>query len=157
MRFVLFFLFALNLSATEIYFSPSKECKIELIKRIDESKKSIHFAIYSFTDKDILESLLNAKSRNVDIQCVFDIVQSKGTYSLTKALESNFNCKPKKGKGRGVMHNKYAIFDNEEIILGSFNWTKNATENNYENCLFTKEKNVIDKVQENFKTIKNSK
>jgi phosphatidylserine/phosphatidylglycerophosphate/cardiolipin synthase-like enzyme len=134
-----------SLNADEIYFSPSQDCKTQLIKRINNSKQEINFAIYSFTDLDILNALKEAKSRNVKINCVFDYTQSKGTYSLTKELESNFNCKSKKGKGRGVMHHKIAVFDKEEIMSGSFNWTKNATENNYENCIFIKDKEVVEK------------
>jgi phosphatidylserine/phosphatidylglycerophosphate/cardiolipin synthase-like enzyme len=34
------------------------------------------------------------------------------------------------------MHNKYAVFDGRLVVNGSFNWTRNAEKNNYENALF---------------------
>ena len=33
------------------------------------------------------------------------------------------------------MHHKFCIIDNQVLINGSFNWTKNANENNFENLL----------------------
>lgn len=35
------------------------------------------------------------------------------------------------------MHNKFFISDNKLLGTGSFNWTYNAVNNNYENLLLT--------------------
>jgi len=43
-----------------------------------------------------------------------------------------------KGKNgeKGVMHDKFAVFDGALVEAGSFNWTRNGERNNYENAMF---------------------
>lgn len=57
------------------------------------------------------------------------------------------------GKGKGIMHNKIGIFDKNYVITGSYNWSKNAEKFNYENALFTDEKEVIEKYIKEFEKI----
>ncbi|MFV0547617.1 MAG: phospholipase D-like domain-containing protein, partial [Limnobaculum xujianqingii] len=35
------------------------------------------------------------------------------------------------------MHHKFAVFDDRYLLNGSFNWTKSASQYNYENILIT--------------------
>lgn len=51
------------------------------------------------------------------------------------------------------MHNKFCIIDNKVALTGSYNWTKNATYNNFENLLETENKLVIKKLLYEFKYI----
>ena len=37
---------------------------------------------------------------------------------------------------RGVLHNKYAVFDGALVEAGSYNWTENADKNSFENVNF---------------------
>jgi phosphatidylserine/phosphatidylglycerophosphate/cardiolipin synthase-like enzyme len=33
------------------------------------------------------------------------------------------------------MHHKFAVIDNKVVLTGSFNWTRNAAEDNHENII----------------------
>jgi phosphatidylserine/phosphatidylglycerophosphate/cardiolipin synthase-like enzyme len=39
--------------------------------------------------------------------------------------------------GKGVMHNKFAVLDGKLLLTGSFNWSTNAQDNNFENMFYT--------------------
>lgn len=43
---------------------------------------------------------------------------------------------------RNYMHHKFCIVDNKKLLIGSFNWSKNA-QSNYENLLVLEDGNVI--------------
>ncbi|XP_013782854.1 mitochondrial cardiolipin hydrolase-like [Limulus polyphemus] len=43
-----------------------------------------------------------------------------------------------------LMHHKFIIIDNETLINGSFNWTKQAVTGNYENILITNQKELVE-------------
>jgi phosphatidylserine/phosphatidylglycerophosphate/cardiolipin synthase-like enzyme len=62
-----------------------------------------------------------------------------GSSALTGFFASNgFNVRLSKGyAGKGVMHNKFAIFDNALMLTGSFNWSGSAENNNLENIMFS--------------------
>jgi phosphatidylserine/phosphatidylglycerophosphate/cardiolipin synthase-like enzyme len=38
-----------------------------------------------------------------------------------------------------IEHNKFAVFDDREIVSGSYNWTDTASNKNSKNCLFFKQ------------------
>ena len=129
--------------ASPVFFSPNGGIRDKIIAKINLSKTSIKIAIYSFTSGDIAWALENAKNRGVDIQIIADQSQSKGKSSEVPFLISkNFKLKILQGKGRGIMHNKFAIFDEKEVITGSYNWTNNAESNNYENAIFINDPDV---------------
>ena len=49
------------------------------------------------------------------------------------------------------MHIKVAIFDNNTLIIGSSNWTKESFEENHESILITDDKEIIFKLSEYLK------
>ena len=118
----------------EIYFTPGSECENNIIAEINQAKK-IDIAVYSITNKNIVDAIIDAKERGAKVRVITDRLQSAGKYSLAEELESAgipvvTNVKHK------IMHNKFAIFDGKRIESGSYNWTDSATKSNAENCMF---------------------
>lgn len=129
----------LSAEGISVYFSPDGGTRDKIISRINLSRKSIKIAIYSLTSGEIAWALENAKKRGVEIKVVADYSQAKGKHSEIPYLQSKgLKIRILKGKGRGIMHNKFAVFDDKEVVTGSYNWTNNAEQNNYENALFMK-------------------
>jgi len=130
-------------SSVSTYFSPNGCIRDKIIARINLTKTSIKLAIYSFTSGDIASALEQAKRRGVNISIVADKSQSTGKNSeISYLIDKGIPVKILKGKGRGIMHNKFAIFDDKDVVTGSYNWTDNAEKNNYENAIFISNPNV---------------
>lgn len=122
-----------------IYFTPGSDCENNIISEINKSKE-IDIAVYSITNINIYNALLEAKNRNVKIRIITDRQQSKIKGALYNDLKSNgFNIV--KSKIHRIEHNKFAIFDDKRIVSGSYNWTNSATKVNSENCIFFDEPN----------------
>ena len=138
----------------EAYFSPDGGVAHRIIKAIDSSTSSIDLAIFDLTSLDIKSALERAKNRGVKIRIAADSRQAKGTHSVVQSLiNEGFNIKIVHGIGRGIMHNKFAIFDNKLLVTGSYNWTNNSEHFNYENAIFITDTNVIRQYQKDFDNI----
>jgi len=139
---------------TEVYFSPDGHTQDRIIKAIDASNSTIDLAIYSLTAQEIKSAFERAKQRGVKIRIIADSIQAKGKHSVVQALiDEGFNVKIAHGKGRGIMHNKFAIFDSKLLFTGSYNWTTNAENSNYENAVFISDPEIITQYQKEFDKI----
>ncbi len=143
---------------TQAFFSPNGSVRNQIIKAINECKKTLDIAIFDLTATDILMALEEAKKRGVNIRIIADSRQAKGVHSAVKQLfEDGLKLKITNGKKGGIMHNKFAIFDDKLLITGSYNWTDNAEFRNYENAIFTTDLNLIKNFKAEFNNIWNSK
>ncbi|MGC8501416.1 phospholipase D family protein [Desulfurella sp.] len=131
----------------EVYFTPSFEPIDKIISLIDHSKRSIDVAMYSFTSRPLAQSLINAKKRGVKVRLLLDgewnspkNKYSKVEYLLKNGINIRFAKAHKYYDRYGIMHNKFAIFDDKIVETGSLNWTAQAPKANDENVL------VIDRV-----------
>jgi phosphatidylserine/phosphatidylglycerophosphate/cardiolipin synthase-like enzyme len=109
-----------------------------LVRAIDLSRKSVDLANFSFTSEALRDALLRAKERGVKVRIVFDAQQYKYLSEMHWFADNGFDILLVAGRAgdRGVMHNKFAIFDGALVEAGSFNWTRNGEKNNYENSMF---------------------
>ena len=109
-----------------------------LVRAIDASRTSIDLANFSFTSEDLRDALLRAKNRGVKVRIIFDADQYKFLSEMRWFEENGFDLLLSSGKDgqKGVMHNKFAVFDGALVEAGSFNWTRNGEKNNYENAMF---------------------
>jgi len=127
-----------------VFFSPDGNIRDKIISAINLSKTDIKIAIYSFTSGDIVWALDNARSRGVNVAIIADKSQSESKNSeIPYLISKGFSVKILAGKGRGLMHNKFAIFDNKTVLTGSYNWTNNAEFNNYENAIFIDDQEIV--------------
>lgn len=117
-----------------ICFSPGGDCSSIIHERIENAKKSIRIAIYSFTNLDISRSLISAHRRGVDIKIVTDRDQSDDKYSKIQFLIDS-GIPVVIGRKGGKLHHKFAVFDGRYTITGSYNWSLSAENKNDENML----------------------
>ena len=148
MRFLLICVFFFNVSA-KTFFTPSLECEREIIKSILKTKHTLDIAIYSITNEQIVEAIIEANNRGVKVRILTDYVQAKGKHSKALYLKQS-GVKIRLNSKHKIEHNKFAIFDKKIVETGSYNYTHNATKNNSENCTFLKQKTDIQKYQRRF-------
>jgi phosphatidylserine/phosphatidylglycerophosphate/cardiolipin synthase-like enzyme len=124
-----------NGSGTVEYYFPRGGQPPEpvLVNIINSSKSSLDIAIYSFTDIDIADAVVNAKKRGVavrvisDEECSSDSSQKKVLKLLEKA-----GIPVKINTHSGLMHLKMTVADQDVATTGSFNYTKSAENQNDE-------------------------
>lgn len=140
----------------QIYFSRKDPVGKVLVREINAAQKSIHVLMYSITDKELGDALIAASQRGVDVRIVLDRTQSFERNSIANALKEQLGPERvvfRTGKGRGVMHQKLAVYDGLTVTLGSYNWTNNAKANNWENLLVLRDARVAEESLQEFRRV----
>ncbi len=132
-----------------VYFSPSHACENNIIVAISKSQQ-IDAAIYSITNNNIVNALITAHNRGAKIRIATDRTQAKGKYSLVDKLRGA-GIAIRIHKGYNIEHNKFAVFDNNYVVTGSYNWTTGATKHNSENCIFLSQ--PVQEYKQRFETL----
>ncbi len=129
----------------ENYFCPEDNCKLRIINALKQANKSIYFMAYSFTDKDIGNLLWNKNYLGLDIKGVVE-KKKAGRFSRYDDLKGFAVL----DKNPYTMHHKAFIIDNETVITGSMNPTKNGNERNDENIVIIKDKKTAERFFKEF-------
>lgn len=139
-------------------FSPDDGIKDIQIDLIEHEQESLDIAIFSFTDQDTAQAIIDAHKRGVKVRVVSDRGSSVGEYSkifmirrsgipvyiCPKAIEKQTDFDETKFDDKAVssplMHNKFIIFGktvhNKQLLwTGSFNFTRSANAKNQENVI----------------------
>ena len=132
----------------EAFFCPEDQCEERIVGIIQNADNSIDVAMYSFTSPNIAEVLIEAQERGIQPRVVLDYLQSTSKYSQKSLLEEQIPVRVMKpGK---TMHNKFILVDNELVVTGSYNFTKNGNEKNHENFVVIFDKGIAALYREEF-------
>lgn len=119
-------------------FSPGGRTEANIVGAINFAAESADIAVFSFYSLDITSAVVNAAKRGVKVRVVVDRVQASQSEVGLLLMENGIPFRWSQGfTGKGVMHNKFAVLDGRLLLTGSFNWSTNAQENNFENMFYT--------------------
>lgn len=148
----------------QAFFSPDDNVQEILVQLIDQEKKSIKIAIFSFTDGKIAQALIDARYRGVSVEVIVDASGQRDKFSKIETLKAHgvkvSVYDPKNNTiYNNIMHHKFVIFENNIggkslLWTGSYNFTKSATLNNQENVLVLDEMHLVQKYAHQFELIK---
>jgi phosphatidylserine/phosphatidylglycerophosphate/cardiolipin synthase-like enzyme len=134
-----------------VFFSPRGGCREAVVRLINNSKKFIDVAMFSFTDRRIARALIKAQQRGVRVRVIIDYGNGKSAFCVGPLLERyGIKVRYKKGSGGGLMHNKYAVYDGKFVSTGSFNWTVSANKRNDENLIVIRSEKIARIYEKNF-------
>jgi hypothetical protein len=132
--------FSHGTSSLEPYLAPKvlysldeKRNDEEIISVIDSAHEYVHFAIYTFTKKNIADALVHAHVRGVDVKGITDRGQSTISSQapiLNQLRSAGISVETQK-HDPGIMHIKALVTENA-YVSGSYNWTGAATTYNDE-------------------------
>jgi cardiolipin hydrolase len=94
------------------------------------AKKTIDLCIFSFTNDDLANEILDAHKRGVVVRIITDDEGMKGKGADTQRMADNgIPCRTDSDE-RFHMHNKFMLVDQLYLVTGSFNWTFQAGKSN---------------------------
>ncbi len=153
-----FFAFALPPPAAvsnDVLFSPRGGIEERILRSINLSRHSIDVAVFSLTSGEIAQALAAAHKRSVRVRVLLDLGQTEDSNSeFAYLVKAGVRVRLLSGRPpRGVMHHKFAIFDGNEVVTGSYNWTHSAERYNRENVVFLTNPTVCAGFQEQFEKL----
>ncbi len=129
---------SLHKQEIEIWLLPDiqDQALTQLQKKIRSAKHSLRIALFTCTHPTLIEEIIRAHERNVDVSVIIDMHSSlgasaKGMKQLQEARIPIFI-----SQGIQLMHHKFVWIDETTLCTGSANWTKSAFQKNND-CLLT--------------------
>ena len=107
-----------------------------LLDILNKANKSLDICMFVLTSSILGNIVVNLHRRGVVVRVVTDNEKME----LNNSQIMNFRAEGiqvRCDKSSFLMHNKFAIVDNETLLTGSFNWTVQANTGNKENLLTT--------------------
>ena len=129
----------------------------ELIERLmRECTLSLDAALYRFNHSRLAKALAACAERGVRVRLILD----EGKYdtdATTRDLLAYYHLPFRRMHGRAgdgsKMHHKFAILDDRIVLTGSYNWTTESEEENYENVIVLREPIQVQKYREEFEAL----
>ncbi len=134
----------------EVYFSPKGGCTEAVVENLNKATSSVLVQAYSFTSAPIARALVDAKRRGLQIQVLLDKSQRTGRYSEGDFLQHNA-IPTYIDAEHAIAHSKIMIIDNQTVITGSFNFSKQAEQENAENLLVIRDPGLAAKYAVNWR------
>lgn len=131
------------------YFSPGEECLRTIRELIARSKETLDICVFTITDDRITDAILTAHRRGVEIRVLTDDEKSmdRGSDVLTMQREG---IALRMDAAEDHMHHKFAIFDDEIVLTGSYNWTRSAAMHNQENLIVSNDADLVESFCDEF-------
>jgi len=106
--------------------SPKGDAEDRIIELIQAANHSIDVEMYSFTNLDLANALIDAKKRGVYVRVILDPLQSETDDSKGIILDSNGVEVRKAPSNFKITHSKIMVVDGVVVLIGSHNWSLNA-------------------------------
>jgi len=153
--------FTIGGEKVELCFDPSDNCEQKMVDVIGRAKKTIDFAIFTFTSDAIADALVRASNRMVKVRGLFDSEGSRASGSEYSRLDQIMMMDIKKqteiAPHADLIHHKLMIIDagksGAKVITGSRNWTESAESKNDENTLIIESPSITERYETFFEKI----
>lgn len=109
---------------------PKGHALYELKKQIRSARRSIRAALFTFTHPVLLDELIAAHHRGIDVTLVIDMHSGLGASAKNVAGLKKAGIRVLFSGGIQLMHHKFVYIDEKILIAGSANWTKAAFAHN---------------------------
>lgn len=130
-------------------FSPRDQCVDRIKGLFHVARTSVDICVFTITDDRITDSIISAFKRNVEIRLITDNDKALDIGSDIQRLR-NVGVKTATDQSANHMHHKYALFDRQTVLTGSYNWTRSASTHNEENFVVLHDAPIVSAFQENF-------
>lgn len=121
-----------------------------------EARVSVDAALYRITNPRLARALGQARNRGVRVRLLVDRNKYQET-TLTRELLAE-NSLPfqaiygRKEKG-SKLHHKFAVLDHDIVLTGSYNWTIDSEERNFDHMLVLRDPDLVLAYQEEFERL----
>ncbi|MCJ8272676.1 MAG: phospholipase D-like domain-containing protein [Psychrosphaera sp.] len=138
-----------SMKKSRAYFSPGTSCVDKIIASLNSVKENLDICVFTISDDVISKAIIDAHKRGVEVRIITDDekVDDKGS-DIAEFVANEISVKTDDSPAH--MHHKFAIFDKQILLNGSFNWTRSASKNNNENIVVDATPHLVSSFQETF-------
>jgi phosphatidylserine/phosphatidylglycerophosphate/cardiolipin synthase-like enzyme len=134
------------------YFSPGQDCLHAITQRLRAARSRVDICVFTISDDRISAEILAAHQRKVAVRIITDNEKELDTGSDIDRLR-RAGIPVRVDRTAAHMHHKFALFDGQYLLSGSYNWTRSACDLNEENLLMTTEPKLHAAFAEQFEAL----
>ncbi|WP_417619840.1 phospholipase D-like domain-containing protein [Oceanihabitans sediminis] len=134
-----------------------EEIFVDLSQSLNNAKNNIVVVTAWFTDQELLDILYSKQKQGVSVSIVVGDNKDNEKLNFKDFIASGGALTRIKGKGYGMMHQKYCVIDENLAFHGSYNWSVNARKNNSESVIKTDHKPTIQELLNDFNMLTKEK
>ncbi len=115
-------------------FAPDYDVARFIVNQLRQAEQSIYFMAFSFPYDGIGKIMKTRFQDGVDVQGVFETRGADSRYAEYTSMQE-LGIPVIKDTNKWAMHHQVIIIDGDTVVMGSFNFSKNASRTNDENVL----------------------
>jgi phosphatidylserine/phosphatidylglycerophosphate/cardiolipin synthase-like enzyme len=119
-----------------LWLLPDLKALEEIQSKLDNAKESIFVAMFTLTQKDLIQKLIRAHERGVKVIVALDRYTASGASKKSIEMLMQSGVQVLVSSGLPLLHHKWAYIDRDIFIMGSTNWTEAAFRKNDDILLF---------------------
>jgi phosphatidylserine/phosphatidylglycerophosphate/cardiolipin synthase-like enzyme len=131
----------------------------EAIERlVAAASQSVDAALYRLNHPRLAGALEQAAERGVRVRLVLDrgkYEETRATRELLAASRIPFRLASGRGGPGTKMHHKFALLDRRTVLIGSYNWTLESEEQNFEGLVVLSDPEAVAVYQSEFAALWN--
>ena len=127
-------------------FSPGEACLNTIVQHFRSARRSVDFCVFTLSDDRIANEVLAAHTRGVALRFITDNDKETDSGSDVARLRAA-GVHTVVDRTDAHMHHKFAIFDGQWLLNGSYNWTRSACTHNEENLVTTNDATLVRQFQ----------
>eukprot|EP00803_Ostreobium_quekettii_P011127 evm.model.scf_2095.4 EVM.evm.TU.scf_2095.4 scf_2095:18739-25500(-) len=138
----------------DVMFFPDKAKDVlpRFLEYFTTAKKSLDICVFTITSNEIADEVLRAHERGLRVRVISDDDQMATRGSDIQRLR-DAGIPVRHDNSPYYMHHKFCIFDGKILANGSFNWSRQATQSNYENIIVYDDKELVKEFQQQFQLL----
>lgn len=123
-------------------FSPGDNCPRRIAGLLARTQRTADICVFTITDDRITSAIIDAHHRGLAVRIITDDDKAGDAGSDVDDL-ARAGIPVRVDRSIYHMHHKFAVFDGDILLTGSYNWTRGAAENNEENFILTSNPKLI--------------
>ncbi|KAF9913122.1 hypothetical protein EC991_003581 [Linnemannia zychae] len=134
-------------------FFPSEDSFENFIKTLSGAKKSLDICVFTITDNEVADAVIQAHRRGVRVRIISDDDKSEDLGADVKRFARDHDIPTRVDGSPSHMHHKFAIIDDALVMTGSYNWTKGARFQNREDLCLTNSAKAVRAFKDEFEKL----
>ncbi|MGE0192298.1 MAG: phospholipase D-like domain-containing protein [Planctomycetota bacterium] len=139
-------------AAAQVWFGPGPDCLTALLEAWRRVRERADVCVFTITDDRLTREMESAVRRGVRVRIVTDDAKRDDLGSDVDRLRAA-GAAVALDAGEAHMHHKFAVFDRRQLVTGSFNWTRSASEVNAENLVVTDDPRLVGAFEAEFERL----
>ena len=134
------------------HFSPGEDCLRKIRELCRQARDTVDICVYTISDDRLSEEIIACHRRGIAVRVISDNEKqfdegSDIQHLIAQGVPLRIDDSPYH------MHHKFALFDANLLLNGSFNWTRSASTSNEENLLVIDNAHLVGSYQAEFEQL----